>query len=80
MRRTRSIDRECRDFHGQTPGFLKIYAYGQEIFKGRRLGCGRGTWTSLLVMSYSLKVMLFCLALTMCIIGVTQQLGLSLAQ
>jgi hypothetical protein len=29
-------------------------------------------------MSYSLKVMLFCLALTMCIIGVSQQIGLSL--
>jgi len=30
------------------------------------------------VMSYPLKVMLFCLALTMCIIGVSQQVGLSL--
>ena len=30
------------------------------------------------VMSYPLKVMLFCLALTMCIIGVSQQIGLSL--
>jgi hypothetical protein len=29
-------------------------------------------------MSYTLKVMLFCLALTMCIIGVSQQVGLSL--
>jgi len=29
-------------------------------------------------MSYPLKVMLFCLALTMCIIGVSQQVGLSL--
>jgi len=29
-------------------------------------------------MSYTLKVMLFCLALTMCIIGVSQQLGLPL--
>ena len=29
-------------------------------------------------MSYTLKVMLFCLALTMCIIGVSQQMGLSL--
>jgi hypothetical protein len=28
--------------------------------------------------SYPLKVMLFCLALTMCIIGVSHQLGLSL--
>src|SRR5262245_26324412 len=28
-------------------------------------------------LSYALKVMLFCLALTMCIIGVSQQLGLS---
>jgi hypothetical protein len=31
-----------------------------------------------LVMSYPLKVMLFCLALSMCIIGVSQQVGLSL--
>jgi hypothetical protein len=31
-------------------------------------------------MSYTLKVMLFCLALTMCIIGVSQQMGLSLTQ
>lgn len=29
-------------------------------------------------MSYVLKVMLFCLALTMCIVGVSQQIGLSL--
>jgi hypothetical protein len=29
-------------------------------------------------MSYTLKVMLFCLALTMCIIGVSQQFGLPL--
>ena len=29
-------------------------------------------------MSYALKVMLFCLALTVCIIGVSQQLGLPL--
>lgn len=29
-------------------------------------------------MSYTMKVMLFCLALTMCIIGVSQQMGLSL--
>jgi hypothetical protein len=28
-------------------------------------------------MSYTLKVMLFCLALTMCIIGVSQQVGLT---
>ena len=34
--------------------------------------------TSRVVMSYTLKVMLFCLALTMCIIGVSQQVGLSL--
>lgn len=31
-----------------------------------------------IVMSYPLKVMLFCLALTMCIIGVSQQMGLPL--
>jgi hypothetical protein len=31
-------------------------------------------WT----VSYTLKVMLFCLALTMCIIGVSHQFGLSL--
>jgi hypothetical protein len=31
-------------------------------------------------MSYTLKVMLFCLALTMCIIGVSQQMGLPLTQ
>jgi hypothetical protein len=30
------------------------------------------------VVSYTMKVMLFCLALTMCIIGVSQQIGLSL--
>jgi hypothetical protein len=30
--------------------------------------------------SYPLKVMLFCLAVTMCIIGVSHQLGLSLAK
>jgi hypothetical protein len=29
-------------------------------------------------MSYTLKVMLFCLGLTMCIIGVSQQFGLAL--
>ena len=29
-------------------------------------------------MSYAMKVMLFCIALTMCLIGVSQQLGLSL--
>ena len=29
-------------------------------------------------MSYTLKVMLFCLVLTMCIIGVSQQAGLPL--
>jgi len=28
--------------------------------------------------SYPIKVMLFCLALTMCIIGVSQQMGLML--
>ena len=31
-------------------------------------------------MSYSMKVMLFCLALTVCIIGVSQQLGLPLTR
>ena len=36
--------------------------------------------TSRLVMSYPLKVMLFCLALTMCIIGVSQQMGLPLTR
>jgi len=37
-----------------------------------------GTQTSRVVVSYTMKVMLFCLALTMCIIGVSQQIGLSL--
>jgi hypothetical protein len=31
-------------------------------------------------MSYPLKVMLFCLALTMCIVGVSQQMGLPLTR
>lgn len=31
-------------------------------------------------MSYAMKVMLFCLALTVCIIGVSQQLGLPLTR
>jgi hypothetical protein len=31
-------------------------------------------------MPYPLKVMLFCLALTMCIIGVSQQMGLPLTR
>jgi hypothetical protein len=39
-----------------------------------------GTQTSRVVVSYTMKVMLFCLALTMCIIGVSQQIGLSLTQ
>jgi hypothetical protein len=34
-----------------------------------------GTQTSRVVVSYTMKVMLFCLALTMCIIGVSQQIG-----
>ena len=38
----------------------------------------RNLQTSRVVMSYTLKVMLFCLALTMCIIGVSQQVGLPL--
>ena len=36
--------------------------------------------TSRLVMSYPLKVMLFCLALAMCIVGVSQQMGLPLTR
>lgn len=36
--------------------------------------------TSRAVMSYTLKVMLFCLALTMCLIGVSQQMGLPLTR
>jgi hypothetical protein len=31
-------------------------------------------------MSYTLKVMLFCLGLTMCIVGVSQQMGLALTR
>ncbi len=36
--------------------------------------------TGRVVMSYTLKVMLFCLALTMCIVGVSQQMGLPLTR
>jgi hypothetical protein len=37
-----------------------------------------GTQTQRLAVPYPLKVMLFCLALTMCIIGMSQQIGLQL--
>jgi len=37
-----------------------------------------GNFKENFAMSYTLKVMLFCLALSMCIIGVSQQMGLSL--
>jgi hypothetical protein len=39
-----------------------------------------GTSEEIGLMSYTLKVMLFCLALTVCIIGVSQQLGLPLTR
>jgi len=59
-------------------GFLKILGIWSKDYQRMRNRVQRGISEAAPYMSYTLKVMLFCLALTMCIIGVSQQIGLSL--
>ena len=74
MLRMRSFPRPT----GRIPKDLDIWS--KDFQRMRRRVRVAEPQTSGVVMSYTLKVMLFCLGLTMCIVGVSQQMGLPLTR